>query len=184
MGAIARWSISKFGYDFGGNLTRPFLIIFIQQLAGGSLIDAGMILALIMGLQSVLSALFGWLSDKIGRRGLMLAGGFIDSYVYYLLSTITSFQQLYLIVVITSLGGAMRSGALAPFEMGMSEGKMLGTKLSAIMLVSDLAVVSAAVIGGLLLDWYGFRQIFFFAAIVMFVFNIGILFVKPEGEGK
>lgn len=184
MGALIRWSISKFGYDFGRGLVHIFLVVFLQQLAGGSLTDAGLILAMLMGIQAVLVCPFGWLSDKIGRRGLLLIGGVMDSIVLYMLSTVTKFADVYLVIILLAVGGAIRAGALAPFEMDLSGKKRLGTKLSSVMLVSDLAMILAAAAGGYVLDAFGFSQMFVIAAILMFVFNLGIFFVKPGGGGK
>tara|TARA_Y100000310_G_scaffold324248_1_gene385898 strand:- start:617 stop:1102 length:486 start_codon:yes stop_codon:yes gene_type:complete len=160
----------------------PFLIVFLQQLAGGRLFDAAILMALYTALRSVLRPLFGWISDKTGRRGWLIVASFASVYLLYRISLITHFSQFYPIMVLFGIVDAMgvSGGAMVQDE---SEGKHQGSKINFFSIIFSIGATIGVAFGGHLIELYGFNFVFLVAAGVEAFSSIPLFFFK-KGEAK
>lgn len=118
---------------------------------------------------------FGPLSDKYGRRSLLLAsmGLFIISTVFCLFAPdIYTFVTLRLIQGIAGAGGIVISRSVATDKFS---GKELAKMLAVIGAINGVAPVAAPIIGGLLTGSVGWKGIFVILLLIGVVLGIGCI---------
>ena len=86
-----------------GSMVTPFLSIYITDMLGYSLKEAGIILS-IYGMGSVCGAfLGGWLTDRIGHFRVQLVALILGGLLYFVLLNLKQFENLAIGVFILSL---------------------------------------------------------------------------------
>ncbi|MCP8305203.1 MAG: MFS transporter [archaeon] len=165
-------------------MIMPILPIFITALGGG-----GMIVGLIGGLRdsitSILNVLAGHWSDKIGRRKIFVASGYLTSAVFRLLLSFSIIWQHILVFAgFERVGKGLRAAprdAMIAESMPKEKGKGFG--------IHRALDTSGAILGSVavfILFWFlgfEFSLIIFVAAIFAFVSLIPLYLVK-ERRGK
>lgn len=183
MGNLAKLNISGFIEALSSGMYMPFLILFLNQLAGGKLFDATVLIAIYQGLKSVLSPVFGWISDKTGRRGWVILGMLGVPYLLYLLSDVTHLSQLYLLVVLFAVLSAMDSVTSAMVQ-DMTKGEKQGSAMNWISIITGIGGAIGTALGGNFIELYGFQFVFIVAAGVHLASVLPMLFIKKGGEGQ
>jgi len=163
--------------SFGESMIMPFFIIFLHQLAGGRLFEASIFLAILAAGTSILAPIFGWVSDKTGRRGWVILGSFLGAGVFYLLASVTHLNQMYAIVVLMALTGAMCS-TLGAMRQDITEGKKQGSLLNFITIIIQISAAAGVFLGGRFIEQYGFQFVFLLAAGILIISTIPFFFFK------
>lgn len=81
----------------------PFLIVFLYQDYGASAIEVGGMLAASAVVGAVTGLYSGYLSDKFGRKWVMVAGSWIAALAYSGIGIADQIWQFYVLIVITGL---------------------------------------------------------------------------------
>ncbi|MDE1315862.1 MFS transporter [Vibrio aestuarianus] len=81
----------------------PFLIVFLYQDYGASAIAVGGMLAASAVVGAVTGLYSGYLSDKFGRKWVMVAGSWIAALAYSGIGIADQIWQFYVLIVITGL---------------------------------------------------------------------------------
>ncbi len=89
----------------------PFLIVFLYQDYGVSAIDVGAMLASSALIGSIVGLYSGYLSDRFGRKWVMIAGAVIAAIAY---TGIAMAQQVWHFYVLIIMSGLMRPMIEAP----------------------------------------------------------------------
>jgi len=81
----------------------PFLVVFLYQDYGASAVEVGAMLAASALVGSSAGLYSGYLSDKFGRKWLMVAGCVIAFFAYCGIAVATEMWHFYVLVILTGL---------------------------------------------------------------------------------
>ena len=166
-GELLRLVLARFLFLVGIYAVGRFLLLFIAErfelgadAAGG---EAGTALALLALVTVAASVPAGWLSDRIGRRPLMVAGGVIGAAGIGLLAVASSLEAVLafgaLMAVGTAAFGSASWAMLADVTDSAQTGRLMG--------LANLGTAGAAAMAGafgILIDAGGFGPAFVVAA--------------------
>lgn len=158
--AIARWkngvSILTGVYVsrmLGMFMVFPVLSLYAQGLSGGNAFLAGIALGAYGFTQGILQIPFGWLSDRFGRKVIILLG-----LALFLIGTIiaATAHSVHLLIVGRAVQGmgAISSVTLA-YATDISPPEKRGVVMAIIGGSIGLAFVFALILGPLITDWTG-----------------------------
>lgn len=141
--------LARFLFLLGIYAVGRFLLLFTADRLGldadAAAADAGAILALLTLITALAAVPAGWLADRIGRRQLMLAGGFVGGAGIALLPLADSQVAILTFGSLMAIGtagfGAASWAALADVTAGESSGRLLG--------VANFGTAGAAAFAGL-----------------------------------
>ena len=81
----------------------PFLIVFLYEDYGASAIEVGTMLAVSAGVGAGTGLYSGYLSDKLGRKWVMVLGSWIASISYTGIALASEVWQFYVLIMMTGL---------------------------------------------------------------------------------
>ena len=93
----------------------PFLIVFLYEDYGASAIEVGTMLAVSAVVGAGTGLYSGYLSDKLGRKWVMVLGSWIASISYTGIALASEVWQFYVLIMMT---GLMRPMIEAPAKAG------------------------------------------------------------------
>jgi len=110
-------------------LFGPFYLIFINDI-GGSIENFGIAVGLVALSGALMSLLAGKYSDNIGRKPLLIIGGYASALIVFLYTIIGSLWQLYLLQIfsgiVISLFETSESTYLADITEKQKRGEAIG----------------------------------------------------------
>ena len=166
----------------GLGIIIPVLPKLIEELTGGSISDAsaigGWLTATYAALQFLFSPILGGLSDRYGRRPVLLISLFGFALDYLFLSYAPTISWLFVGRAIAGISGASFTTASA-YIADISNDKNRAQNFGMIGAAFGLGFIIGPVIGGLL-GSMGSREPFIFAAGLSFLNWMYGYFVLPE----
>lgn len=176
------WCIIFF-HSAGMSMLIPFLPLYLKELgitdAGAQSIWSGIIIGATPLAAGLLAPFWGTISDKYGRKPLILRSTFGISIFVFLISLATNVYQLFFLRLMHGIcGGVMPAfTALVAFNLPKDKtGEGLGLLQSAIYSGS----IFGPFIGGMLADWLGYRNLFLVIAFFTMVAGITTLIFIHE----
>ena len=167
--------------SLGGALLFPFFALYVTQKFGVGMIEVGVLFAILSGARIIGSFLSGALTDKIGRRLLMIYGLIFSAGSSLLMAFIEDMTIFYLAVffvgLLSSIGGPAQQAMVADLlpEKQRADGYGL-------LHVSDnLAHTIGPMIGGLLAE-ISYILLFFIDAALSIITAIIIYFALTETQ--
>ena len=139
-------------YDIGFDSRTTILLYFVYNLTA-----------------SLLAIPCGKLSDKIGRKHLLVGGYLTFSLVYFGFAFCTSKPLMILIFVVYGIYTAMTAGAERAFIAEIAPIKLKGTMLGLHSTLVGIALLPASVIAGFLWDKIGVFAPFMFGGILSLI---------------
>lgn len=139
-------------YDIGFDSSTTILLYFVYNLTA-----------------SLLAIPCGKLSDKIGRKHLLVGGYLTFSLVYFGFAFCTSKPLMILIFVVYGIYTAMTAGAERAFIAEIAPTKLKGTMLGLHSTLVGIALLPASVIAGFLWDKIGVFAPFMFGGILSLI---------------
>jgi drug resistance transporter, Bcr/CflA subfamily len=109
---------------------------------------------------SVGQAIYGPLSDRIGRRAPLIFGCVLYTIASFLCAVAPSIQSLIVLRLAQALGGCAGMVIGRSIVRDMFGGRDATRMYSFLMLVSGLAPICAPILGGQILLWSGWRMVF------------------------
>jgi len=164
-----------------GNSSNVFLLLRAQSVG----FDDASVILLFFAFTVSASALalpLGKLSDKIGRKALLVSGYIVFSAVY--LGFAFAVNQPFLIGMFLLFGAhtAMISGAERAFVAEIAPSELRGTVLGLKSTIAGIALLPANILAGVLWDTFNAAVPFAFGAVVSLIAAlILILFLRNEG---
>ncbi len=177
-------------FQFVDGLARAAFFSFIPIYAsirlGLASTQIGIILAVRVLSSALLQAPFGKLADKIGRKGIVIAGGF-TAISYMALTPITqNFGHLAVIASMSGLSSALTAPALS--AMAVTEGRKFGmASIMAIVAISISAGMAVGpLLGGILVDTAGLIAVFIVPSALVFLGTVAFIWFtgRPATNGN
>lgn len=173
---IFTFSNSLMALAFG--LFGPFYLIFINDI-GGSIENFGIAVGLVVLSGAFVSLVAGKYSDVIGRKPLLIIGGYASALIVFLYTIIGSVWQLYLLQIfsglIISIFGTAESAYLADITKKEKRGADIGRYDAYVGFAEAFAIFG----GGFLAGRFGFELVFYLVSII-FIISTTILFKLRE----
>jgi len=169
----------------GMNLLIPFLPLYIAELGESQNIEIWSSLAFSSTFltAAIFSPIWGKLSDRYGRKPMLLRASLGMAIIMIMIGFATSALQLVLLrLLMGAIAGFIPAAVIlvASQTPANESGKTLGVLSTggvAGMLIGPL-------IGGLLADIVGFRQVFWITGAMLFVTFLISLLIKEEFKGE
>lgn len=163
-------------------IIMPVLPVYLEELTGGSIseaaVDGGWLLLVYSGMQFLFAPLLGNLSDRFGRRPILLASVLTFAIDNFICAIATSFWMLFVGRILAGISGgsfATCSAYIADISNDENRAKNFGL----IGIAFGVGFTLGPVIGGLLGE-FGPRVPFFGAALLSFINFIAACFLLPE----
>jgi len=177
---MQRWKINLFvlmGGNFlvmaGMTMIMPFLSLYLQQdlgLTGEHEIGvwAGLIFAANFITSFLFQPLWGKLSDKYGRKMMLLRSGFGMSIVMVMMGFATAPWHLLVLRMLNGVISGYTPAAVALVSATTPKDKM-GFAMGTLQSGGTAGAILGPFIGGLLADSFGYRPIFYITGSLLFL---------------
>jgi MFS family permease len=159
-----------------GNSSDAFLMLRAQTV-GFSAIEIFLVVAAFSLVIAMTSTKGGMLSDKLGRRGLIVAGWLIYALIYFGFAFASERWHIWALYAGYGLYYGAFLGASSALVADLVPGHLRGTAYGIFNAALGVAALPASVIAGLLWDWYGPAAPFLFGAILAVFATIGLLMI-------
>ena len=141
----------------------------------------GLISAIFSIMQFIFSPLWGKLSDKIGRRPVMLISIFITAISYLVFSQATTIPLLIFARGLSGIGSANIAAAQA-YITDVTDSKSRSGAMGMIGAAFGIGFIIGPLIGGLLKHNYGIPMVGYVAASLITIDFILAIFLLPESN--
>ena len=138
-----------------GNSSDAFLLLRARELGIG-IADLPLIWILFHAVKSIISIPGGMLSDRIGRRGLIIAGWVVYAAVYLGFSAASSQSQIWPLFIIYGAFFGLTEGVEKAFVADMVPPENRGTAFGVFNFVVGVMALPASLLCGFL--WQGFSS--------------------------
>jgi len=162
-----------------GNSSDFFVILRAQNL-GAPLLHVVLMLVLWNAAEAVFSLPMGILSDKLGRRRVIILGWFIYALVYLGFAVSSSIWQVWLLFACYGVYYGIVQGVARAFVADLAPEDKRGTAYGLYHGVVGLSLVAASLIAGVLWDVVSPAAPFYFGAALAFVAMLGITTLMKE----
>ncbi len=164
--------------SLGFGLIMPLFPQYVKLLGGGGL-EVGILFSSFVLTRAILAAPFGNLSDRVGRKRLILIGSFLYALLAVLFTVPTSWSGLTLVRGLQGVASAMVWPVSEALVIDSCPVASRGASLGKIVMASNLGMVVGPFIGGglyFVADQYlgfsvtdSFKFPFYFTAIVALI---------------
>jgi len=162
-----------------GNSSDFFVILRAQDL-GAPLLHVVLMLVFWNAAEAVFSVPMGMLSDKLGRRRVLIMGWFIYALVYMGFAVSSSLWQIWILFAGYGIYYGIAQGVARAFVADLAPADKRGTAYGLYHGVVGLSLVAASVIAGVLWDVVSSSAPFYFGAGLALLAMIGIITLVKE----
>lgn len=174
---------------------EQFLPLYAVLIAGLTPFQAGLLFAIQTGSAIVSKPLFGRLSDRRGRHGLLIAGMAACALPFAAIPWTSSFVALLLLAAVFGVGEALVTASAAALAADVAEHQGLGAAMGAFGTIGDIGHAAGPLLGGAMLAAFGwngesaggaaegaFRSCFLIVAIAMALAALALVRAGPATE--
>jgi MFS family permease len=169
----------------GFGIVLPLLPTYAKQL-GASPFMIGMIAAIYSTMQFIFSPIWGKLSDKIGRRPVMLSSIFLAAASYAFFSQAVTIPLLILSRSLSGIGSANIAAAQAAIT-DVTDSKSRSGAMGMLGAAFGIGFIIGPLIGGVLMTNFGISMVGIFASVLNSLNFVLALFLlsetNPHAEG-
>lgn len=188
---MAGWKINllilcfgQFMVMAGMTMIMPFIPLYIQELGitdpKENAIWAGAIFAGSFVTSFFFQPLWGKLSDRYGRKLMLLRSGFGMSVVILLMGFATSAWQLFLLRLLNGTISGYMPASVSLLSASAPKEK-IGFAMGALQSGGVAGSILGPFIGGLMAEWLGFRPIFYITGALLFGASfLALLFIHEK----
>jgi len=168
-----------------GNSSDAFIILRAQERGLGVIPILGMLMTF-TAVYTILSSPAGALSDRIGRRNVLIAGWLVYAGVYLGMALVNSAWQVWLLYALYGIYYAMSEGVARALVADLVAAEQRGTAYGLFHAAIGLTALPASLIAGILWQgvgpWTGFGPSapFIFGAIMALIAATGLILVFPQ----
>lgn len=169
----------------GFGIVLPLLPTYAKEL-GASPFMIGLIAAIYSTMQFIFSPIWGKLSDKIGRRPVMLSSIFLAAVSYVFFSQAVTIPLLILARSLSGIGSANIAAAQAAIT-DVTDSKSRSGAMGMLGAAFGIGFIIGPLIGGVLMTNFGISMVGLFAAGLNFTnFTLALFLLSetnPHAEG-
>ena len=164
----------------GFGIVLPLLPTYAKDL-GANPFMIGLIAAIFSIMQFIFSPLWGKLSDKIGRRPVMLISIFITAVSYLVFSQASTIPLLIFARGLSGIGSANIAAAQA-YITDVTDSKNRSGAMGMMGAAFGIGFIIGPLIGGLLKHNYGIQMVGYVSAALISIDFILAIFLLPESN--
>ncbi|NMW19220.1 MAG: MFS transporter [Chlorobiaceae bacterium] len=164
----------------GFGIVLPLLPTYAKDL-GANPFMIGLIAAIFSIMQFIFSPLWGKLSDKIGRRPVMLISIFITALSYLVFSQASTIPLLIFARGLSGIGSANIAAAQA-YITDVTDSKNRSGAMGMMGAAFGIGFIIGPLIGGLLKHNYGIQMVGYVSAALITIDFILAIFLLPESN--
>jgi MFS family permease len=164
-----------------GNSTDAFLLLRAAQL-GVPVAMAPLLWAILNGVKAISNTPAGALSDRIGRKPLIVAGWLVYAIVYLMFGRATAAWQAWVLFAAYGIYFGLTEGVEKALVADLVPAARRGVAFGWYNLALGLGALPASLIFGFIWDHYGAPVAFTFGASMAAVASIGIAIVAPQQQ--
>ena len=166
-------------FVFAANLIGPLFAVYILKF-NNSAITISLTWAIFLTFTTIFTYIFSKFGDRLAEQEYWLLIGFIIRAISWFLYIFAGYIYLIFgIQILLALGEAIGSPA---FDTILAKHVDCGSQMSEYSLwkvISNLSTALAAIIGGIIVNYFGFSTLFFIMFILALIAFFGIL-TKPR----
>lgn len=166
-----------------GNSTDAFLLLRARQL-GVPIALAPVLWALLNFIKSATGTHGGGLSDRIGRKPLIVGGWLLYAAVYLAFGLAQAAWQAWVLFAVYGLFYGMTEGTEKAMVVDIVPTLRKGTALGWYNLAIGIGALPASLVFGAIWDHSGAPTAFAFGAAVAFIASVGMTFVAPRSGAR
>ena len=166
---------------FGSYMRIPVVPLFAKSF-GANTAEIGVINSSFLLMAGLLSLPLGILSDRLGRKLLILCGLLISALTSLLLYFSSNTQQLILIYVLFGIGLAAFAPTMMSFVADFSPVTHLGRSYGWYTLAIYGGMSLGPAFGGMTAQRFGFLQVFLISGVLVFSLFWLVLFALPRAR--
>lgn len=165
----------------GSYMRLPVVPLFARQF-GADTVQVGMINSSFMLMAGVLSLPLGVLSDRLGRKLLILCGLLITALTSFLLCFSTSPEQMAWVYLLFGIGLASFAPTMMSYVADFSPATHIGRSYGSYTLAiyGGMSVGPAA--GGAVAQEFGFKPVFVVSGILVLAVLLAVFFFLPRAR--
>lgn len=166
-------------------LGGSFLLTYLPPWAdefGISGFYIGILIFGILGSMAVCSFLLGSLSDKYGRRKVIVGGSFILAIGAFLYSIQQSYLHMLISTILTGVGSAIISPAIPAYIQEITHPTRLGEGFGIVFSISAGGTIAGASVFGFIVDVLGLRDTTFVFFVVVLAMTFTSFLIKETKE--
>jgi MFS family permease len=172
----------------GFGLILPLFPLYVEQLGGGGL-EVGLLMAAFMFTRAFLARPFGKLSDRMGRKRVIITGMFLYAILAYLFTLPTHWSGLFLVRILQGTASAMVWPVGEALVVDSAPPSKRSRSISIYIFLTNLGVVAGPLLGGAVLYWaqeirgmellQSYRAPFIFTSLIsLWGAFLGLFFLK------
>ncbi len=171
-------------FNFTGTFMRLPIIPLFAKSAGASTFEVGIIVAVFFIIAAILAIPAGHLSDRLGRKKLLLIGSGISAVTSFLLVFATTPLEIGVLYTIAGFGPPCFTPTIAALAGDIApEGKM-GRTYGWYTLFAAIGTILGPAVGGILAGSFGFGPSFLFSAAVILIAFVLTFAALPEHKAE
>ncbi len=174
------WVFLSIMFVFTLGNSSDFFVILRAQNMGAPLLQVVFMLVLFNATYAVISLPMGMLSDKLGRRKVIILGWFIYALVYLGFAMASAIWHIYLLFTLYGVYYGIVEGVAKAFVADLAPAEKRGTAYGLYQGVVGLTLVAASLIAGLLWDNVSTASPFYLGAGLAFLAMLGITTLIKE----
>ncbi|MBI4850306.1 MAG: MFS transporter [Acidobacteria bacterium] len=162
-----------------GNSTNAFLILKTDELKMSVAASLGCYM-LYNAVYSIGSYPAGIVSDKLGRKNILLVGFVIFSLVYFGFAQTQSTFWIWILFAFYGIYPALTDGVSKAMAVDLTTPEVRATAIGLFAASVGLTRIPASYFGGLLWEKYGSSSTFYFGAITSLLAFIALIFFRSK----
>jgi MFS family permease len=163
----------------GQVMTMPIFTIFLLEL-GITIPEISIIYTIASIVNSFTPILFGKISDKIGRKKMLVLGIFSSGIVSLLYLIVTTFQEVLVVRMLSALTFSIITPIGLAFLTELLPLQKRGLGLGFYQTFNSSGGMVWGAIGGIIVEYYGFNSIFMIGFISSLISGLSIIFGVQE----
>ncbi len=182
-------TVTYAGY-FGSYMRLPVVPLYARSIGAGA-VEIGLINSSFLLMAGLLSLPLGILSDRLGRKALIVAGLLISSGTSFLLYLVHTPAQMIWVYLLFGIGLACFAPTMMSLVADISPVTHLGRSYGwyTMAVYGGMSLGPAA--GGWVAQWWGYEPVFLVSGVwillvclAVFIFLPESLHLRPEGHQK
>jgi MFS family permease len=174
--------VCSFVAQLGFSLIMPFLSLYLEELnVHGSAVEmwSGIIFAANFVMMALFAPVWGSLSDRVGRKPMMLRSAFGMGVVVWLMGLVTSPWQLLGLRLLQGIFSGLIPASTA-YLAGVVPRERSGQALGLFATGSVAGTILGPLVGGALSKVVGYRPIFYLTSLSCLISGVAILLLIKE----